>query len=397
MFRDRSVKISAMILFIVLPFAGYLAHYWDSHKQNPGVSQLSLSSDGRYVIGNKKNEMILWDIETKTRKRIAKNANIYSAYFVKNTLHYLYQDLNNTVHVKNLDGKEVQNFTLDFPTYGQLMTSDLSRYFASDKDYRIIKREAGEVIIMKGLDRPDGLFSGKLLNVSLSSDEKLLLATGSASGGPEPSGKEIFIDDEITQEMKWPHHLSRTSLWDVQNNRPKLASLALGHKQSGALSPAGNKMVSTCEQDDIIIYDLTSYEYLHFLDYSDAVFYFYNDNRGAGKTISKNQDVSQVVNIFKHYPNNGLRILFLSPTEYLKINAHSTFAFLYSLDSVVPLAYLDLGSKPFPNVHDYSRNGAMDSAPAAHRFVIGKHNEPGILVYDYDPQARTLTKIWDAR
>jgi hypothetical protein len=396
MINDLSVKISAIVLFIALPVTGYLAQYWISNKQNTAAYQLSLSSDGRYVIGNRKNEMILWDIETRTRKRIAKNVNIYSAYFVKNSPHYLYQDLNNIVHLKNLEGKEAQSFTLDFPTYGHLVTSDLSRYFASDKDWRIIKREQGVETIIKGLDSPDGFSNGKLLNLFLSDDEKMLLSVGISLGGSELSRKILFEGDEISK-MQWPHHLSSFTLWDAIGDNPKLLFRFLEYKSTGGISPSSTKLIAADENGYVSIIDIKTHEYSTFNDFYDTVVVYPKEEGQPLQEIKKYFYPEINKKEHQRYTTGALRILFLSPTEYLKINAHSTFAFLYSLDSVVPLAYLDLGSKPFPNVHDYSRNGAMDSAPAAHRFVIGKHNESGILVYDYDPQARTLTKIWDAR
>ena len=61
------------------------------------------------------------------------------------------------------------------------------------------------------------------------------------------------------------------------------------------------------------------------------------------------------------------------------------------------MKYLDLGTKPYPATRDYSRNTAIDTAPAAGILVTGQAVGPGINVYKYDKATQTLKRIWVAR
>ena len=86
-----------------------------------------------------------------------------------------------------------------------------------------------------------------------------------------------------------------------------------------------------------------------------------------------------------------------SDQHYLRFISYQHYAILYSIDSPLPLKYLDLGTKPFPATRDYSRNTAIDTAPAAGILVTGQAAGPGINVYKYDKAAQTLKRIWVAR
>ena len=190
-------KFTLILLSIFIIIIGLI--YWHDTKppKTRSVVVLSISSDGRYVVGNKNTNLILWDVEKKKRKQVAKNVNIYSAYFVKNTPYYMYQDLDNVVHVKDVNGKEVKTIPLDFPSYGHVITSDLRQYFASDKDYRIVKVEEGKQTILRGLDQSKWVLPWEALKLSLSTDENYLLSAGFSSGGGPSKYHGLFLGEDI--------------------------------------------------------------------------------------------------------------------------------------------------------------------------------------------------------
>ena len=100
----------------------------------PGrIMVLSISSDGKYAISTSiSKHAILWNLSKRTYKIISKDANIYSAYFIKGTNTYLYQDdSTNEVIVKNINGKNVKKIALTFPTYGDVMTTDHSKLISA--------------------------------------------------------------------------------------------------------------------------------------------------------------------------------------------------------------------------------------------------------------------------
>ena len=131
---------------------------------DPGRAMVvSVSSNGRYVITSHLNKgIILWDIADKQHSVISKHGNIYSAYFIKNTPYYMWQDLQDVVHISDIRGNAIRQFKF-IPTYGQVMTSDLKHYFAADEHWNIyywvgMQRR----IVKRGYDFPSFIGQGNL-------------------------------------------------------------------------------------------------------------------------------------------------------------------------------------------------------------------------------------------
>jgi len=96
---------------------------------------LSVSTDGNYAISTDwSRKAILWDLKKHKKKILDRTANIYSAYFIKNSDNFMWQhDTNNEVIIENVSGKIIKKFNPGFPTYGQVITSDLNNYIASNE------------------------------------------------------------------------------------------------------------------------------------------------------------------------------------------------------------------------------------------------------------------------
>ncbi len=121
-------------LFILLLIFSVLVACDKQVPANKYIMVTSLSSDGEYAITTSlAKQAILWNIKNKTYKIIATNANIYSAYFIKHSNDFIYQnDKTNIVYVKNIEGKTIKIIKPGFPTYGEVLTSDLQSYYAVD-------------------------------------------------------------------------------------------------------------------------------------------------------------------------------------------------------------------------------------------------------------------------
>ena len=188
-----------------------------NHIDPGSVMVASISSDGQYVITTNGNAVaILWDLKDKTKRIISYNANIYSAYFMKNTHDFMWQDLRDYVHVDNIDGKEILRFH-NFPTYGEVMTPDLKHYFASDVEWNVYAGYGKNQTLIKR-DSDGFVGYGKLFNLTLSDDNKLLLTSGWGSGWdkePLVTGKNAVYGNY--------HSISQIStvngvvLWDVNS------------------------------------------------------------------------------------------------------------------------------------------------------------------------------------
>jgi len=132
---EKMKKKQIILMGIVIAPIFFIGRYWYNDWKYIGPAYaLSVSSNGRYAISTTLGrKVIFWNIQKKIYKIIGRNANIYSAYFIKNTNDFMWQDLNNVVHIENIFGKKVKNFKLSYPTYGEVMSSNLKNYIASDQ------------------------------------------------------------------------------------------------------------------------------------------------------------------------------------------------------------------------------------------------------------------------
>ncbi len=134
------IKKILLWLLILTPILLTCRHIWLNSRY--GETQvISISSDGNYAIStNDARGAILWDIKNRTSKVIDYPANIYSAYFIKNTHNFMWQnDKTNEVYIQNINGKIITHFNPKFPTYGQIIDSNLSNYYGNSEDSKIYR------------------------------------------------------------------------------------------------------------------------------------------------------------------------------------------------------------------------------------------------------------------
>ncbi len=91
-----------------------------------------------------------------------------------------------------------------------------------------------------------------------------------------------------------------------------------------------------------------------------------------------------------------LSIKYIDKDHYLVFNNGSHYAVLYKTLNPKPLKYLNLGNKPLLATFNLERDQSMDTSPSTHILVMAKDQEPGIIVYRYNPKTKTLKKIWNA-
>ncbi len=124
------IMYSIIVLFLLL----IIPALYSASSQRTSIAMIvSVSSDGKYVVSSHLNgEIILWNLSHHTHQLIATQANIYSAYFIKHSYWFMWQDQHNKVHVQDINGISIIQFQNKFPVYGQVMSNDLKRYFVSD-------------------------------------------------------------------------------------------------------------------------------------------------------------------------------------------------------------------------------------------------------------------------
>lgn len=216
------------------------------------VFMISVSSDGQYAVTTSFKGMILWDIKNKQKKLIAKHVNIFSAYFIKHSHLFMWQDLRNIVHIENVDGKEVLSF-YNFPVYGQVMTSDLKHYFASDASWSLYNGYGSQQ--KKLMDNFYDFWSAKkLLNLVLSNDDRYLMTCGFR----DPN---LAISADVLTQLKadpkiFHSYYESSILWDV--NTGKLIRKYRDHigKTIAIFSPDNHYIISGDEDTFLFVSDL---------------------------------------------------------------------------------------------------------------------------------------------
>ena len=351
---------------------------------------VSVSSDGKYAVSSHlDNRIVFWDLELQEKKIISENANIYSAYFIRKSQKFIWQDLDNVVFVQDVNGKVDTLFTHE-PVYGHLMTSDFRKYFSSDISWAIhALKEDGPFITVKEGDGQSFLGFGKLLNLELSSNEKLLLMSGY---GYEFENK-YTLEQEKNERRNYKKMVG-TTVWNAATLEPLFKLPGNSAKTTATFSPDSKFVVGGCENGlgfawrtdtGAEVHRLASlFHGIWTMDTSDNPDKWY-DKTGLIPTPSDLNSNEAI-----------LAIRFIDAEHYLCFLTYSPYAVLYHIDSPLPLKYLYLGRDPLPAVRDYHRNAAMDTAPEAGILVMGQQYGGGIIVYKYDSETQELDKMWEA-
>jgi hypothetical protein len=404
----RSKQASIIILLMIVFFITYKIIHRYTLKFAGGTFVTSVSTDGNYAITTNDNRYaILWNIKNKTHKIISDDANIYSAYFIKNTHYFMWQDLDNIVHIRSVDGKKIKSFQLSYPTYGQVMTSDLKHYIASDQAWNLFSGYGkDQVQIKKAYELNGFLGDGKLLNITLSNNDNYFVTSGVTGKNydtiPLSAGVETREADKhgnyevgiISASL-----LGGVTLWSTSSGQPLVkyvGNISLTH---ATLSPDGKCVVAGDVDDRGYIWDTTTGKEIFRI--WDIWFGIPIKQDAYGTTLeSDNKGLIAVPDDFKdsqdQQSDHYLAIKFIDATHYLRFTYDIPYAILYSITDPKPLKYLKLNTTPYPSIDDYARDQSIDTSPSTHILVIGHRDVPGITVYQYDPKTETLNMIWKA-
>ena len=128
------ILITALLLTSVFIFYQY-------NRTDPVIS-LSVSSDGRYVVSghvgrnadpsNPIGQLVLWDIEKKTKTVLSKNANAFSAMFIPDSHEFMWQDDKDIIYMQNTDRQVIKSFQHPFTLQNHRITANKSFYLSAD-------------------------------------------------------------------------------------------------------------------------------------------------------------------------------------------------------------------------------------------------------------------------
>lgn len=363
---------------------------------NGKIMVLSLSSNGRYVIStDMSRHAVLWDLKQHAHKVIGSKTNIYSAYFIKNTNDFMYQDdTNNKVIIRNTDGKIIKKLQPEFPTYGQVMTSDLQTYFASDNNFNIFKinnNKKNKIFsyycppdLPKPLPKMNAnsiygcmgfVAAGKLLNLTLTNQDKQLV--GSSYG-------YVLLWNTKTGEL----------VSQIQKNSAQTFA---------TVSPDNKYIISSDQMMRGLIINRKTASYTKFFYNTPALSNIKKylkdgwDNSINALITTKFIDKNKLIVIYKGIPESFNYAALYSITYIKPYLSKTTDA--WADRQLDPIKYLPLFTpnnpdQPYPATQSFVRDQAIDTSPSAHILVMAQAQNNGILVYKYNPKTQTLKQIW---
>ena len=354
-------------------------------KSSGKAMVVSVSTDGHYAISsNEDKTIILWNLNNHSYRVVGTNANIYSAYFIPHSHKFIWQDLNDIVHVQNVKGKQLKHFP-NFPTYVEVMTSDLKHYFASDVDWNLYSGIGDQQ--HRIMHDKDGFYGfGKLLNLSLSNNEQYLLSSG--AGGN-------WYDNTPLDKPHGHDNLEATVLWQVKTGQPIRKFPGLQVKSFATVAPNNQTIIGVDESENILLWPNKNKSQHRQLANYDG--YLYNEKTKSGhKYTDKIPSIpSDFHGFFVKQPSVGvISTRFITKNVFFTIHFGVPYLILYKGQKVFPFKFLSLGRKPYPSVADYERNSSIDTSWRAHILVTGQQKQGGIIVYKYNPNKQTLKKVW---
>lgn len=395
-------KKKRLLIYIICLMCGCQ----DVDNSSPNrVLSLSVSTSGRYVLSCHLNhELVLWDLLSRTAKRIAKNVNPFSLYFLDKSTSFIWQTLDNTVvYITKVTGE--RQFLIDpgFSVYGHVLSTDKGHYFASDKAFTVYHITSNRKRVIKPADNAPGYNdAGKWMDLTLSSDQKWLLSA--AIGNKENDStlkhneKEALLADpgKPFQYSRW----SGVMLWDATTGR---ASHQLGgnvFKTHAVISPDNRFVIAGDENSNVYIWSAKTGKRIKRLDSlfrgrrldkcEDNTFCRWDKSVIIAKP-AKLCDERVKSMCVSHERTSALR--YLSNRVYLRFLEGIRYVILYNGRTHLPLKYLYLFGES-PDVYGFFGGLRIVSSPLSHRLIMGSSQTEGILVYQYDEKSMRLNLIW---
>ncbi|MBN6067559.1 WD40 repeat domain-containing protein [Aggregatibacter actinomycetemcomitans] len=385
-------NILLLILFIALGWGGYYVYEnrHDVFSSTKGVRNLSISSDGRYVVSaHYGKKLVLWDLEKRTKEVIAERVNTNSPYFIPNSHDFMWQDKNNIVHIQNVEGKEITHFK-HYKVERHLMSEDRKLYISADQTGEIYKGH-GDNMIPIYTDTP----TWRHYNFALS--DKYFLS--SSSGGPyEPDSAVEFNpkEDPVQPSIYKKSSYNGLVLWDRKTLKPIARLGGLGGRSDALFSPDGKWIIAGGENKRDYMWPIDDLNHRQPLASING---FYDENTKVREN-SGNRPIPEGISLATPHT---VAYAFVTDTEFIQLTqtgmidgTGNDYVNLYTVGDPWIKAYVEIGFDPAISTNAFEKSNSVDSAPKAHILVTGQAAHGGINVYRYHPDKMELEKIWVA-
>ena len=390
------ILITALLLTSVFIFYQY-------NRTDPVIS-LSVSSDGRYVVSghvgrnadpsNPIGQLVLWDIEKKTKTVLSKNANAFSAMFIPDSHEFMWQDDKDIIYMQNVDGQVIKSFQHPFTLQNHRMTADKSFYLSADMWNHLYKGYENDITPIY----TDGASISKPVDLSIVGDY-FLSVTAPCSDPDSPVAETQLTANPINPSEYKKNSYDGVILWNKNTLKPVAKLNGNCGATNGLISPDGKWVITGGENGAYYMWEINNLNNRLSLAFQDE--YIKNEN-------IKKYDKNEVLYIPKEIEERGISMgkvayAFITETEFIGLGKSENkdgdgneFASLFTIGNPWVKGYVEIGNNPSISTNYFQRNLSVSSSSKAHILVTGQATGGGINVYKYHPEKMELEKIWVA-
>ncbi len=388
-----------IILTLIITILFFSVHA----KTDPAMS-VSVSTDGHYVVSghvgrnadpsNPIGQMVLWDIEKKTKTVLSKNANAFSAMFIPDSHEFMWQDDKDIIYMQNVDGQVIKRFEHPFTVQNHRMTADKSFYLSADMWNHLYKGYENDITPIY----TDGASISKPVDLSVVGDY-FLSVTAPCSAPDSPVAETQLTANPINPSEYKKNSYDGVILWNKNTLKPVAKLNGNCGATNGLISPDGKWVITGGENGAYYMWEINNLNNRLSLAFQDE--YIKNEN-------IKKYDKNEVLYIPKEIEERGISMgkvayAFITETEFIGLGKSENkdgdgneFASLFTIGNPWVKGYVEIGNNPSISTNYFQRNLSVSSSPKAHILVTGQATGGGINVYKYHPEKMELEKIWVA-
>ena len=388
--------------FVAFAIAIIVALFIYLHQQTDPVISISVSTDGRYAISghaaretrsvNPRGQIVLWDIEKKTKTILSDNANSFSAMFIPGSHEFMWQDQKRVIHIQDVEGKEIKSF-LHPSVQNHRITADKAFYLSVDFWGRIYKGYGDEI-------QPVYTDGGPTINpYSLSIvDNYFLSVTDTCHGLDDPVAETNLTANPVNPSSSKKSSYDGVTLWDKNTLKPIAKLIGNCGSTNGLISPDGKWVITGGENTTYYMWEIDNLNNRQPLSIPNNWGIYDEEKYKNDKSIPLPEKLKdEPVSV------GTVAYAFLSETDYVGLGRSGRkngdgfqFAALYKAGEPWIKAYVEIGNNPSISTNYFQRNLSVSSSPTAHILVTGQATGGGINVYKYHPDKMELEKIWVA-
>ena len=371
---------------------------------DPALS-VSVSTDGRYVISGHASrkahwsqpigQIVLWDIEKKTKQIISTKANALSAMFIPNSHEFMWQDGNDIIYVQNVEGQQIKSFKHPFTIQNHRITADKAFYLSADANNHLYLGYGENIKTVYN----DGASIGKPVDLSIVGNY-FLAVTSPCASQDAPVAETNLTANPVNPSSSKKSSYDGVVLWDKTTLKPIAKLNGNCGETSGLISPDGKWVIAGGENFRNYMWSTNDFnQRLGLEQVDDSVIYRepIAPNKQHPIPVPQKYDEKQINR------SDTVTVAFLTEKDFILLqeSSHSNgkgneLARLFTVGDRWIKGYVEIGNNPSISTDYFQRNLSVSSSPTAHILVTGQATGGGINVYKYHPDKMELEKIWVA-